>query len=332
MRTKSSFKNSQVAVIGCGKIGQKRAEGLGDHVKVFGCYDICPYSSEAFSKRFSCEKFDHPQLLINSTQIDTVIICVQHDMLCEYAVSAIKAGKNVLVEKPAAIKSAELDILINELKKTNVYFDVGFNHRFHPAVVKAFELIAAGELGELMFTRSRYGHGGRLGYESEWRADFKKSGGGELIDQGPHLIDLNLQIFGELELKYGLATTLFWDMEVDDNAFLLLQNSLGQCAQIHVSCTEWKNMFSMEIYGKAGKLEIFGLGGSYGPERLTFYKMLPQMGPPETTTWEFPWPDTSFTTETAHFFDQVHSGCGDALANAINAQKILKIIEKTYGN
>src|SRR6185295_6175560 len=112
-------------------------------------------------------------------------------------------------------------------------------------------------------------------------------GGGELIDQGVHLIDLSRWILGDFVRVHGIARTLYWEMPVDDNAFALMETSGGQIAFLHCSCTEWKNLFSLEIYGRTGKLHIEGLGGSYGTERLAHYQMLPQMGPPETTIWEY---------------------------------------------
>src|SRR5262249_24030873 len=152
-------------------------------------------------------------------------------------------------------------------------------HRYHPAVRKARELIEAGAVGELMFLRGRYGHGGRIGYHKEWRSNPSISGGGELIDQGVHLIDLSRWFLGDFEKISGIAQTFYWQMPVDDNSFLLLQTGDQKTAFLHCSCTEWKNLFSFELYGRSGKLHIEGLGGSYGPEKLTHYRMLPEMGP-----------------------------------------------------
>ena len=156
-----------------------------------------------------------------------------------------------------------------------------------------------------MFIRARYGHGGRIGYDKEWRADPAISGGGELIDQGVHLIDLARWFLGDFSEVSGFATTYFWQMPVDDNGFLLLKTPKKQVAFLHASCTEWKNLFSMEIYGKTGKLVIEGLGGSYGVERLHLYKMLPEMGPPETTVWEYPMADNSWQIEFSEFLTDI---------------------------
>ena len=155
-------------------------------------------------------------------------------------------------------------------------------------------LCDAGALGPLLYLRGRYGHGGRLGYDREWRADPAVAGGGELLDQGVHLIDLSRWFLGDFVEVAGRVGTYFWNMPVEDNGFSVLRTAAGQVAWLHASCTEWKNLFCFEIFGRDGKLQIDGLGGSYGVERLTFYRMLPQMGPPETTIWEYPGEDLSW--------------------------------------
>jgi predicted dehydrogenase len=118
-------------------------------------------------------------------------------------------------------------------------------------------------------------------------------------------------------------------MPVDDNAFLMLKSSNDKIAWLHVSCTEWKNMFSFEIYGEKGKLQIEGLGGSYGVEKLYYYKMLPQMGPPETTTWEFPFPDNSWNLELEEFIHSIEMHRAP-VGNILDAKKALDIVKIVY--
>jgi predicted dehydrogenase len=237
--------------------------------------------------------------------VDAVLICTPNHLLAPIALEALKHGKHILVEKPAGIRLEEVEELSLTAQAANLKVRVGFNHRYHPAFLKAREIFDSGILGPLMHIRARYGHGGRTGYDREWRANPALSGGGELIDQGVHLIDLSRWFLGEFDSVEGHVTTSFWDMEVDDNAFLSLRTAAGQTAWLHASCTEWKNLFSFEIFGRDGKLQIDGLGGSYGTERLTFYKMLPQMGPPETTSWEYPRGDESWACEIREFLRDI---------------------------
>lgn len=267
--------------------------------------------------------------IIKDPRIDIVIISTTNDMLAPISLLAVKAGKHVLVEKPAARNFKEIEDVIKIAKKNKVMVKVGFNLRYHPALRKAKEIIDSGKIGELMFMRACYGHGGRIGYNKEWRSNPKISGGGELIDQGVHLIDLSRWFFGDFVSVKGFSHTYFWDMSVDDNAFLSLRTKKQQVAWLHVSCTEWKNMFSLEIYGKAGKIKIDGLGGSYGIEKLIYYQMFPQMGLPETTVWEYPEEDKSWNLEFEAFVEAINTG--RALDGDINdAYEALKIVDEIY--
>jgi predicted dehydrogenase len=294
----------RVAIVGCGLIGQKRSRALaGSQVVV--CCDPVSERAESLAKTAGALSCAEWQDVVRRDDVDAVVVATTNDMLAPVSLAAIEAGKHVLVEKPAARSAGEITPLIEAADRRHVCVRVGFNHRYHPALLKAREIFDSGAAGDLMFLRGRYGHGGRIGYDKEWRADPEKAGGGELIDQGVHLIDLARWFLGDFTTVDGFAKTYYWDMPVDDNAFLLLRTAREQTAFLHVSCTEWKNLFSLEIYGRTGKLQVDGLGGSYGTERLTFYRMLPEMGPPETTAWEFPRGDQSWELEFRDFLDDI---------------------------
>jgi predicted dehydrogenase len=318
-----------VAIIGCGFIGQKRANAL-KGARLCVCADLeTSRADQLATSHPEAESTTDWRSAIHREDVDIAIVATTNQALVEIGLEAAKAGKHILVEKPAARNVAELDTLIDTARKNDVLVRVGFNHRYHPALLKAHELMKAGELGELMFIRGRYGHGGRVGYDREWRANPALSGGGELIDQGVHLIDLSRWFLGDFISTEGFAHTYFWDMPVDDNGFMLLKTGKNQTAFLHVSCTEWKNLFSFEIYGKNAKLHVEGLGGSYGVERLSFYKMLPEMGPPETTIWEYPRGDNSWTLEFAEFLEDIHLNRQPS-ANLNDARAALLVVEKIY--
>src|SRR5712672_630355 len=317
------------AIVGCGLIGRRRASSLpaGSLKQVF---DVERDRALEVARIYpDCIAANNLEELLHSESVRAVIVSTANNALAPITLAAVRAGKHVLVEKPGAIASKELAEIESAAAVTGSLVRIGYNHRFHPAFFKIRELMRTEALGEIMFVRARYGHGGRVGYEREWRADPKLSGGGELIDQGVHLIDLARWFLGEFTRVDGFAHTYFWPMPVDDNAFLLLRTAGGQTASLHVSCTEWKNLFSFEIYGRRAKLHIEGLGGSYGIERLTFYKMLPQMGLPETTAWDFPGSAGSWRLEMEAVEQDIREkrnpnpGLAEALAT-------LKIVETIY--
>ena len=264
------------AIIGCGLIGKKRLAALpaGSQLAV-ACDTNLTRAEELVKAAGTGRAVSDFQLAVTDPQADAVIVATINSALAEIAAAAIRAGKSVIVEKPAGISVRQLDELIALEEKHGVRVRVGFNHRYHPAFRQAREIFASGVMGELMFIRGRYGHGGRVGYDQEWRANPALSGGGELIDQGIHLIDLAGWFLGGFKKIDGHAATYFWKMPVDDNAFLSLRTASNQTAWLHVSCTEWKNLFSFEIYGKHAKLHIEGLGGCYGVDKLFHYQMKP---------------------------------------------------------
>jgi predicted dehydrogenase len=318
-----------VAVIGCGLIGQKRASALGDCSLVFCCDTIHERAEKLAASFPGAEAGTDWRAAVTHPAVGIVVVATTHNQLACMALAAARAGKHVLIEKPGARRAAELDPVLREAERTDVRVRVGFNHRYHRALQEAHKIASSGELGDLMYVRGRYGHGGRPGYDREWRADPQISGGGELLDQGVHLIDLARWFVGDFEEVKGDIATYFWDMPVEDNAFLLLKSSAGQTAFLHASWTEWKNTFSFEISGRLGKLEITGLGGSYGTEKLAFYKMLPAMGPPVTTIWEYPMVDNSWSIEFTEFLEDIRVQ-RDPLPGVRDAQAVLRVVERVY--
>ena len=318
----------RVGLVGCGVVGRRRALALGP-ARLVACADLQRDRAEELARLAGTAVEPDWARLVTRPDVDIVVIATTNDALALVAAAAVDAGKHVLVEKPAARRAAELSPVIRAAARTGVCVRVGFNHRYHPALRKARELVDAGALGPLMFVRARYGHGGRVGYEKEWRADAARSCGGELIDQGVHLIDLARWFLGEFTDIQGFAHTYYWPTAVDDNAFLLLRTPALQTAMLHVSWTEWKNLFSFEIYGRDGKIHAEGLGGSYGPERLTLYRMRPEMGPPDTSTWEYPGEDRSWQAEFADFLDDIGRRRPSAPGLA-DAHAALLIVEAIY--
>ena len=317
------------AIVGCGLIGRRRASSLpaGSLKQVFDTERDCALEvARVYPECFAANNLEE---LLHNESVRAVIVSTANNALAPITLAAVRAGKHVIVEKPGGIASEQLAEIESAAARNGSIVRIGYNHRFHPAFLKIRGLMQTEALGEIMFVRARYGHGGRVGYEREWRADPKLSGGGELIDQGVHVIDLAGMFLGEFAEIDGHAVTAFWNMPVDDNAFLSLRTAQGKTAWLHVSCTEWKNLFSFEIYFQNAKLQVEGLGGSYGLERLTYYKMLPEMGPPETIIYEFPRGDNSWAIELNEFIEdiQLRRTPSPGLAEG---KRTLEIVEKIY--
>lgn len=320
-----------LAIIGAGLIGRKRAMALPKGVKLVYICDIDQEKGITFASEFSCAYESDWDKVVTNPHVDTIIIATTHDMLTPIGIEAIKNGKHVLIEKPGARNLTEFKGLVKAHRKHPVTVMFGYNHRYHPGIQKAKQIVDSKEFGEVMFVRAKYGHGARLGYEKEWRFIKEKSGGGELIDQGPHLIDLVNYLVSPMDQISGVIGSLYWDTPLEDAAFWTMKNKMGQIAQLSVTCEEWKNIFCFEIMLKKAKIQIDGLGRSYGPEKLTLYKMKPEMGPPDVEEFQFPGEDNSWAIENEIFFSRIksHDYSPDALHDG---QYVHHVINKLYKN
>ena len=318
-----------VGIVGCGLVGHKRAVNLPNTARLVACQDIDAKQAATFGTHFDIEVSPTLDDLVKRDDIQLVIVATVHDALAEVALRAVEEGKHVLLEKPGADRSDALLALRDAAARNGVQVRVGYNHRFHPGLLRMRDLVMSGSYGPLLFVRARYGHGGRLGYEREWRADRERSGGGQLIDQGSHLIDLVRSLFGDVDLAFAEMRTAFWDMPVEDNAFVAVRPRSGGFAWLHASWTEWKNIFCFEVMLERAKIEVNGLGGSYGPERVALYEMQPSMGPPPATTWEFPPTDLSWHHELVDVLSAVEgrSAVGASIDDAIAT---LSLIEEAH--
>ena len=309
----------RVAVVGCGLIGRRRADvvrstGIGTVVAVA---DLDAARAAAAAAAYGCDAAPDWHAAVRRDGVDVVIVATPHNWLAPIAIEALQCGKHVLVEKPMARTPAEARAILSAAGSAGrLVVKVGFNHRHHAAVQRAYALVAAGDIGEPCFIRARYGHGGRPGYAAEWRADRERAGGGELLDQGIHVIDLSRWFLGEFAEAFGFTETYVWIppgldpgvRPVEDNAFGLFRTAQGRVASVHASWTQWKNLFSYEVFGGDGYVIADGLGASYGPERLTWGRRRPESGPPEEQHVEFPAPDGSWDAEWREFTGAILEG------------------------
>jgi predicted dehydrogenase len=312
----------RVAIIGCGVVGRRRADviqstGTGE-VRIVADLDVA--RATAAAEALGCDATTSWLDAVCRDDLDVVIVATTHNWLAPITVEALRHGKHVLVEKPMARTPVEARTILDEVEASGdghrLVVKVGLNHRHHPSISQAHALLARGEIGEPYFVRCRYGHGGRPGYADEWRAKRELSGGGGLIDQGIHALDLCRWFLGEFAEAVGFTSTYFWfpnerqrDTDpVEDNVFGLFRTTDGRIASVHSSWTQWKNLFSYEVFGRDGYLIAQGLGRSYGQERLIWGRRRPESGPPDEQCFEFPEGDSSWEAEWREFVTAIHEG------------------------
>ena len=348
--------------MGAGRMGRIRSLSAKVHPQseLVEVVDTIVEHASSLAAETGCRAGTDWQKLIERDDVDAIVVATPHKYLAPITAAALNAGKYVFCEKPGARNAREAEIVLRaaygnwpardsksrmpSVPPNNSRLIVGFTLRHYPAMTHARGLVAAGVIGKPMYVRARYGHGGRPDYNLEWRGDPEMAGGGELLDQGVHLIDLSRWFLGEFEQVFGSVSTYFWGSKQDslnrnleDNAFLSLRTEAGRIAWLHASWTQWKNLFSFEIYGEDGSLQISGLGGHYGPQQLQIARRRPQSGPPEVQETRFPSgaQDDVWAREWAAFISCVLDRKETAKVNAssacgVDAWEALKIVEAAY--
>lgn len=305
------MKSLRVGVIGCGLIGSRRAKEAGRHPQT--CLEmVADVNAERCARLAAdcgCRSTEQWGQVVDDELVDVVVVSTPNAYIAEIAVAALAAGKDVLVEKPPGRSLSEAKKMADAARRARRVLKIGFNHRYHPAISRAHRLVSEGVIGNVINMRACYGHGGRPGYEKEWRCDPALSGGGELMDQGVHLADLFHWFAGFPSEAFAVLQTAVWPIHpLEDNAFGLFRYENGIIASLHTSWTQWKNLFAFEIFGSLGSLGITGLGGSYGTEQLITVVRNQAGGAPAVTEELFNEPDRSWRAEWEDFVEAVAEG------------------------
>lgn len=316
MGRRLTFSHMHVGVVGCGAIGHRRASiaaAAGDVVVAVA--DLDEERARDVAAEVGASWSADWRDVVNNEGIEAIVVATINRELCPIGLAALDAGKHLLCEKPLGRNAGEAELLVQAADQAQVVLKCGLNHRHHPAVARAHQMAMAGEIGPLLYVRAAYGHGGRPGYDKEWRGNAELAGGGELLDQGVHLVDLSRWFLGDFSDVIGVVGTWFWEVSpLEDNCFATLRTPSGSVASLHSSWTQWRNLFRFEVTGRDGYLIVDGLGGSYGCERLTHGRRKPESGPPAETQWEYPGRDISWELEWQEFSRAVierHHPLGD---------------------
>lgn len=321
----------KVGIVGAGLIGNKRARAIekSSNARLVMVADRDYAKAENLAKRYKCTATSSSEELAERKDINVVIVATINKYLAPITIKMMENHKHVLCEKPLGRNFEEATLMYEASIKNKVKMKTGFNHRHHLAIKKAKEFCDQGAIGELLFSRCCYGHGGRLGYEKEWRTDPELSGGGELLDQGIHAIDLFRWFLGDFVEVVAFVNTQFWNIDVEDNAFCLFRTQRGQVASLSVSWTQWKNVFLFEVFGKDGYLKVTGLGGSYGREKLILGKRAVEFGVPDEKIFEFPDEDISWEQEWEEFVRAIEEN-REPLGNGYDGLKAMELIDSLY--
>jgi predicted dehydrogenase len=329
-----------VAVVGAGRFGTRRALAImaNSRSEIRVVVDQVEETAKSLAATVGCSYSTNWEQAVAGNDIDVVVVSTSTQFLSAVTHKALIAGKHVLCEKPFGRSADEVRPSVAEAEKRRLCLKVGYNHRYHPAIAKAHALLKENAIGEIQFVRCLYGHGGRPGYEQEWRTDPALSGGGQLLDQGVHALDLFRWFLGEFRDAKAYTTTSYWPIApAEDNVFALLRTDDGRVASLHASWTNWKNVFSFDIFGEKGFLSVSGLGGNYGPERLCLGVRHEVGAKPEERWFDYEGPDRSLEEEWTDFLDCIVAGrqppsCGEESLRTLQlAETIYKAARSPVG-
>lgn len=324
----------RVGLVGLGRMGRVRKQIL-EHHPDLRLVAICdPRLDEAAGGVLMVH--DYRALL--DVDLDTVFVCTPNNVTAEIVAAALESGRHVFAEKPPGRDLEDVQaILAAEARHPGLKLKFGFNHRYHESVREAYDIVQSGRLGQLLWLRGIYGKSGGRGFEEIWRSKRGIAGGGILLDQGIHMLDLFRLFCGEFEEVRSFVGTFCWPIDVEDNAFVLLRNAEGQVAFLHSSSTHWKHTFLLEICLTGGYLTISGFetgSRSYGREilvvaRRQFEDEAFALGNPREEITYFAG-DPSWQLEVDEFVSCIRTDTPVKVGSSEDARKVMELVYRIY--
>lgn len=323
----------QAGIIGFGKMGHIRYDTItqSDDGRVVAIADPQPSPCPP-----GVRWHESAEALIADPSVDAVWICTPNDLNRPLTIQALRAGKHVFCEKPPAFSAAEVEEIIAVERSAGKKLMYGFNHRHHDSIKKAKELVDSGIYGRILWMRGRYGKSVDERFYKSWRATKERAGGGILIDQGIHLLDLFLMMAGDFDEVHAVVSNLYWKLDVEDNVFAIFRNrTTGLVASLHSTMTQWRHLFAFEIFLEQGYIVINGLltpSGTYGEEVMMVAKNR-TMAPAAT------WSDeeqirfevnNSWRYEVEHFFTAIRQEGPIRVGSSADALTLMRLIDKVY--
>ncbi len=277
---------------------------------------------------------DYRQLL--NEKLDVLFVCLTNDIAPEVTIAGLQAGLHVFCEKPPGRTVDDIrDVIAAESEHPDLKLKYGFNHRYHDSVRDALEIVASGRLGNVINMRGVYGKSKFIsfGQHSDWRVDRAVAGGGILLDQGIHMVDLMRLFAGEFTDVKSFVSNDFWGHDVEDNVYAMMRTETGCVAMLHSTATQWRHRFSLEIALDKGGLVLSGIlsgSKSYGAETLTVIDADDDdQGDPKEVTTQYN-DDNSWASEINEFADALLRGSDIKSGTSGDALNTMQLVERIY--
>tara|TARA_Y100001934_G_C12358013_1_gene779103 strand:+ start:984 stop:2081 length:1098 start_codon:yes stop_codon:yes gene_type:complete len=279
--------------------------------------------------------FNNYNDLLTKSNLDILFVSVPNYLAPEVTIAGLEKGLHVFCEKPPGRTIEDINRVISiEEKFPHLKLKYGFNHRYHGSVKKAKEIIESKELGDIINMRGVYGKSSIVPFTGQWRSMKKFSGGGILLDQGVHMVDMFRYFCGEFQEVKSFISNKYWGHDVEDNAYAIMRDENGIVAIIHSSATQWQHSFRLEITFEKGYLELSGIlsgSKSYGQEKLLIVPKYKGsiVGSLSGTTTQY-LEDTSWNDEITEFADLILNDRTVEKGSSYDALKVMELIYAIY--
>lgn len=267
-------------------------------------------------------------------QLDLLFVCLTNDIAPVVTIAGLEHGLHVFCEKPPGRDVSDIvRVLEVEAKHPGLKLKYGFNHRYHESVREALRIVRSRELGRVINLKGTYGKSKIISFESDWRTKRALAGGGILLDQGIHMVDMLRLFAGEFGEVHSFISNDFWKHDVEDNAYALLRTDAGVVAMLHSSATQWRHRFNLEIALERGSITLSGIlsgSKSYGAETITIvYASEDDGGDPRETMIRYN-SDPSWSDEIAEFASAILHDQPIVEGSGRDALRTMQLVYRIY--
>lgn len=325
----------KVGIAGYGVVGRRRSECIKENINM----RVVAVCDKLFNGQGTLDEgiayYDNYGSMLDAESLDVLFVCLTNDIAPDATIAGLESGLHVFCEKPPGRTVQDIQKVI-EIEKKNPHLKLkyGFNHRYHESVKEAKKVIESGQYGEIINLRGIYGKSSIIPFDKGWRSERQYAGGGILLDQGIHMLDMIYCFAGDFEEVKSFVSNSYWHHDVEDNAYAIMRNREGCVAMLHSTATQWQHKFRLEITLREALLELSGiLSGtkSYGDERL---KIIPKKDGSSVGSFleitNSYLADNSWQCEIDEFADIIINNKVVENGNSTEALKVMELVYKIY--
>jgi len=328
-----SNKILSVGIAGYGTVGKIRHRFINHHPSM-KTVAVCDDKFQDNYESDGVKYYNNYKELLDNASINILFVCLPNYLAAEVTIAALENSLHVFCEKPPGKDIKDIKTVMEcEKKFPKQKLMYGFNHRHHDSVIDAIKIIKSNELGKVLSLRGVYGKSKIISFDSDWRTKRNMAGGGILLDQGIHMIDMMRMFAGEFTEIHSYVTNDYWNHDVEDNAYTLMRTEDGIIAMMHSSATQWRHMFQLSINLSKGAVNLSGIltsTKSYAPETITvIFAGDNADGDPREQTTKYN-KDKSWYREIVEFADIILHNKPVANGSSHEALKTMELVFNIY--